>query len=199
MNIENSSLIFNGILVLANITFIYFYYMQLHESRRAILQTRLTSNIGFGGTKSHVLEKSPQYLLVENISKNIARGIHIKSRLFYGHEPELIMDKKIPYLNPGETVIIPLQLGTLIEHHPELFEKKNDERGDLKTELTIPKKTLKMTMYLKLKWRYFYGQKDSYYIEWGSFENYPNLKAHPMILSWNKRDGIYIRKPEHNK
>lgn len=182
----------------ANIIIIYFYFMQLRETKKPIILTKFISAEKGNGSKQEIMEKLPQYLFVENNSKNKIENLKIKG-VFYFKEKKFTINKKVSYVNPFERIKILIRLGDLIEKYPNLFEEYKTKREGSEVILKIPKETLKIRFELIFKWKLFYKQKDYYEIEWLSKKSCPDLKYHPNIHSWNKRGEHYVEKIEDRR
>ncbi|MFA7708349.1 MAG: hypothetical protein WCX73_05350 [Candidatus Pacearchaeota archaeon] len=193
MTIEQWLLIMNVIIASANLVFIYFYFMQLRESKKAVIMTKFIGAERGNGSKQEIMENLPQYLYVENISKNKLKNLTIIGT-FYFNKKEYKFSKEITYLNPHERAKILIRLGDLIDKYPELFEELKDKREGSLVYLKIPKENLNITFKILFKWSLFNKQEDEYFIEWLSKKSCPDLKYHPKIMSWNKRNNVYMEK-----
>lgn len=189
----------NVIIASANVFFIYFYFMQLRESKKAVLHVKLVhyNKIRYGAQK--VLERSPEHLVIDNRSNNRANQIKVNGIIHFKNRAIRVINQCLKYLNPYEGVVILVDFKQVIDSFPGLFQQIESEENGAKTICTIPKETIYLTLDVSIKWRPFYSQRDSYYIEWGSLKSYPNIKNHPMINSWNKRDNQYILKLDRLK
>ena len=193
--IEDTFIYLNFAIASANIIFIVFYYLQLRESRKAIIITKFLSERKEGDSKEEILEILPQYLYVENISKNKIKKLRVNGTFLFDNK-RLTIEKKLDYLNPHERGKILIRLGDLIDKFPDLFkeyEYKN-KKGKTLSYLKIPKKTLKVKFKITFRWGLINKQNDEYELEWLSKDNCPDLKYHPRITSINKRNGIAMEK-----
>ena len=191
--IEQWLLIANAIMALANLFFIYFYFMQLRETKKAVIITNFVGAEKGNGSKQEIMENLPQYLHVENISNNKVSSLKVICTFQFDNKT-FVTKKTIDYLNPHERAKILIRLGDLIEKYPELFEEYKDKREESLVYLKIPKETLNIKFKILFKWRLFNHQKDEYFIEWLSKKSCPELKYHPRIASWNRRNDVYMEK-----
>lgn len=143
-------------------------------------------------------DKRGLYLFVSNDSKETAEKIKISYSFNLKNENQNVEGTyDIPYLHPREQNQIPLPLQNILENCSELFETKEISKG---STAKIPKKTLYIEFEVKIQYSpLLFGflehkTRDEFFIEWGSLENYPELKKHPQIRSWNKRKDFYIAK-----
>ena len=195
-DIPNITLIvLNACLVVANFILAYAAYSQSLDSRKPVFIIKLLSGqprgLKFGQENP---EKDPQYFTIKNDSDNPARKLDIKITLNFDQMRVLIKRSKLSVLNPHEGLKILFALKMVIDKYPDLFEQREFKKNGVLTILKIPKETLKIKVDLSLKWHPNQSQIDSYYIEWGSLKEYPDINSHPVINSWNKRDGEYIYK-----
>lgn len=198
MIIEQWLLIANVIIALANIIFIIFYYLQLRETKKPVLSTKFIGAEKDNGSRQEILEHLPQYLYLDNLSNNKIKNLIVKGAFSFGKNKFNIL-RKIDYINPYERVQVLIRFGDIIDKYPDLFEEKKDKRSDTLTYLKIPKETLQIKFNLNFKWGLFNRQKDVYEIEWLSLKSCPELKYHPRIACWNKRNDCYIQKLEVSK
>jgi hypothetical protein len=193
MTIEQGLLIANMAIAVANLIVILFYYLQLRESKKAIIVTKFIGAEKGNGSKQEIIENLPQYLYVENISKNKVKGLEVIGTFCFDKR-KYVFSRRIDYLNPHERAKILIRMGDLIDKYPNLFEEYKDKREDSLVYLKIPKETLNITFKILFKWSLFNKQRDEYKIEWLSKKNCPDLKYHPNIHSWNRRNDIYMEK-----
>jgi len=193
MNENLIILIATAVIAVANIVLIYFNYKQARFIHKPVITTKVISRREEIDDKPSVLEwtKEPLYLVVSNISNNPASDIQISQDFLLGGELIAKVTEKLDYLNPGEATKVLLGMGEVIKKHPELFEEI--ERGNVLKK--IPKKTLELLLNVTVSFNSpKYVLKDSYAIEWGSLENYPNFEDHPVCPCWNRRNDLYIYK-----
>jgi len=190
---ENVTLYATLAIAMANVILIAFYYLQLRESKKAIIVTKFMGAEKDNGSKEEILEQLPQYLYVENISNNAIRNLTISGVLNFG-KGKVTIKRKLSYLNPHERAKILIRLGDIIDKYPKLFEEHEEKRQGTKVFLKIPKETLNIKFSILFKWNILNKQKDDYFIEWLSKKNCPDLKYHPRINSWNRRNDIYVEK-----
>jgi len=191
----------NTIIVIANIFLISFVFIQIRDTRKPILITKILSRDKDVTDKAEVLEDGILYIILDNISKNIAKNIKIKY-IFKFKEYEITVDeKKLSHLNSKEATKFILKTTKIMEKHPELFEKIT--KGDITKK--ILKETLKMDLIIKISFNPIfcslikYSLEDNYLIEWGSQINYPHFKDHPRFMCWNKRSKDYYIYKTDNK
>jgi len=138
-----------------------------------------------------VLESGEQYLVISNVSKNPAKKLKIQYEFLLENRKVTQVNKTLSYLNPGEAIREPLELGKILKEHPNLFQEITKGNETKK----IPKKTLYLLLGVTVTYNFpQYKIHDSYKIEWDSLETVPDFESHPMILCWNKRDELYIHK-----
>ncbi len=187
-----------GLMVIANIIFIYFYFMQLRETKKAIIYTKFigtdknTGDKKNGNSKQEILELLPELLFIENRSKNKVENFRINGTLYFNNGKQKLPVDKVEFINPYERILISKTIfESIVKNHGKLFKKTKNN--------TIPIKTLKIKLSLVYKWNYFHKQRDLYEIEWRSLGDCPDLKVHPQITSYNKRGKFYVEKIEGNK
>ncbi len=189
---------FNILMVIANIIFVCFYFMQWRESKRPILYTNLLSHKivvdSEQGIESKpcILEDCSQgaYLIVSNKSKHVAENITIDYTLKLQNE-EIPKNRKLSHLNPKESTKVLVTFNELYDIPKDIFEKV--KVGDI--EYKLPKQTLKFELYVNITFGYWplrYSIKDSYYIEWLGSNSLPTPRVD--IRSWNRRDKLDIYK-----
>lgn len=178
-------------LVAANLLLVLVICKQVRLAHKPIITTKVISREKDVDATASVLETGVLYLVISNVSNNIASNLRIHWDFLLGNEKITGVSKVLKYLNPGEAVKELLELGKIIREHPELFDEV--QRGDEIKK--IPKKTLRLSLNVTVTYNFpKHKIYDSYEIEWGSLENYPTFKDHPTILSYNRRDGLYIYK-----
>lgn len=183
----------SSIIVVINAVLIYIIYLQLRDSRKPILTTKIIGRDKDVTDRADVLESGTLYLVVTNESKNTARSINIEYQFNFGNHSITVKEKKLSYLNPKEATKILLKSKRIREDCPYLFEEKSED----KVTKYMPKKTLKINLTIKINYNPIfrrllsYKLEDNYMIEWGSLKNYPRFDDHPIFQCWNKRDGEY--------
>jgi hypothetical protein len=175
----------------ANLLLISFIYRQVRHVYRPVLTTKVISRNQSVNSVPGVLKPGILYLSISNISNNLASNLRIRYDLSLENKKIIEENRVLKYLNPGEATKEPINLGKIIENHPELF---NENQIENVTKI-IPKKTLKLLLDVVVTHGFPKHEiKDSYEIEWGSLESYPNFEDHPVVFCWNRRNGMYIYK-----
>lgn len=194
--------IFGWVMAVANVILILIIFAQFREQKRPIITTKIIEHEKKikNGTKAipQILERgdSGLYLVVSNISNNVAFKMKIDYEFLLGGEKLADVSEKLDYLNPNEATYMILKFRKIMEKHPDLVEEITEEQ----TTKKIPKKTMKLLLNIYISYNPILGKfsphetKDSYYIEWGSLERYPRFEDHPVIMCWNKRNNLYIEK-----
>lgn len=178
-------------IVAANLFLVYFIYKQVRLAYKPIITTKIISREKSVDATASILEAGVLYLVISNASNNPASNLRIHYDFLLEDEKITEVNKVLRYLNPGEAIKELLGLGKIIRDHPGLFDEI--EKGD--TIKKIPKKTLKLFLNITVTYNFpKHKINDSYEIEWGSLESYPNFEDHPVTHCWNRRDGIYIYK-----
>lgn len=183
----------NAILAIVNIILISFIFLQLRDSRKPLIITKIISRDKEVTDRPDVLESGDLYLAIINDSKNISKSINIKYKFNFNDRIIKVKEKELSHLNPKEATSIILKCGKILEKYPELFEETTEGTTTIKT----PKETLKIELTVTvnynpiLKYLFKYELEDNYLIEWGSLKNYPNFRDHPVFNCWNKRNGEY--------
>lgn len=181
------------IIAVCNIILICIIFLQLRDARKPIITTKIIQRDKEVTNRPNVLESGPLYLAIINDSNNIARSINMKYQFDFNGRSIEINKKKLSHLNPKEAARIIINFDTIIENSPNLFEEKTEGNSTKK----IPKETLKVNLIVTISYNpligslFKYKLEDNYEIEWGSLKNYPNFSDHPVLLSWNKRNGEY--------
>lgn len=187
----------NVIMAVFNVILITFIFLQLRDSRKPIITTKIISRDKEVTDRPDVLEAGTLYFAITNDSNNIAKAIDVEYQFnFDGHSiPK--KEKMLSHLNPKEATKILLKSGWILEKYPDLFEEIKEGN----TTKRIPKKTLKIDLILTIQYNPLLGflrkykLEDNYVIEWGSRESYPNFDDLPVFNCWNKRNGeFYIYK-----
>lgn len=182
-------------IVVANLLLVFFIYKQVRFAHKPIITTKIISREKDVGAKADVLEVGVLYLVVSNVSKNMASNLRIHWEFLLKNKKLAEENKFLKYLNSREAMKEVLRLSKIIEGHPELFDKVQKE--DI--EMTIPKETLRLLLNITVTCNFpKHKMNDSYNIEWGSLKSYPRFEDHPIVHCWNRRDGLYIYKLGEN-
>lgn len=201
MAIENILTYANIVLVVINMVFIIFYYLQLRETKKAVIHTKFMNYNKRSNKKQNVAEKDPFYFYVTNESDRLADNFAISAKaVLTNKEKKIIGEKefkqlKLDYINPHERIQTFLfRLGDFAKYFPELFEEHSVEKG--KRFFIAPKEKLVIKLYLTFKWGsgYKYKQKDYYEINWESPNELKTIENHPIVRSINKRNGFLVEK-----
>lgn len=187
----------NFIIALFNAILIYFLFLQLRDTRKPLITTKIIPRDKDVADMPDVLEESANlYFVIINNSKNVAKSINTKFGFkFNGHSVDY-KEEALDHLNPGEGTKIILKSKNIKDKYPDIFEEKTQE----KITKIIPKDTLKIDLTVSISHNPLIGRflpykfEDDYFIEWGSLKNYPHFEDHPIFLCWNKRDDYYIYK-----
>lgn len=187
----------NIIIAIANIILIIIIFRQLRDARKPILTTKIISGNKEVTDRSDVLESGKLYIVINNESKNIAKSLEIKYQFNFDGSFRKVEKGFLSHLNPEEATKILLKTKSVREKYPALFEEVTE--GNITK--TIPKKTLKIVLIITVSYNpifanlFKYKIKDTYVIEWGSLESYPNFGDHPIFNCRNRRnDDFYIYK-----
>lgn len=189
--------IVNIILVIFNIILVIFIFLQLRDSRKPIITTKIISGNKEVADRADVLESDKQYIVINNKSKNIAKSLEIKYQFNFDSGFREVEKCFLSHLNPEEATKILLRTKSMREKHLDLFEEVTEGS----TTKIIPKKTLKIDLIITVRYNpifadlFKYKIEDNYVIEWGSLESYPDFEDHPIFNCLNKRnDAFYIYK-----
>lgn len=187
----------NVIMAVVNVILITFIFLQLRDSRKPLIITKIISKDKEVTDRPDVLETGTLYLAITNNSNNIAKDIDIEYQFKFNDHSVPKKEKILSHLNPKEATRFLLKSGEVLKKYPDLFEEITE--GD--TTKRIPKKTLKIDLIVTIHYNPSLGflrkykLEDNYVIEWGSRENYPNFDDLPVFNCWNKRNGeFYIYK-----
>jgi len=187
----------NIIIAIVNMILVIFIFLQLRDSRKPIITTKIISGNKEVTDRSDVLESGKLYIAINNESKNIAKSLEIKYRFNFDNSSREVEESRLNHLNPEEATKILLRTESIIEKHLALFEEVTEGS----TTKVIPKKTLEIVLIITVDYNpifadlFKYKIEDNYVIEWGSLESYPNFEDHPIFNCWNKRNGdFYIYK-----
>lgn len=187
----------NTTIAIVNIILVIFIFLQLRDSRKPIITTKIISGNKEVTDRSDVLESGNLYIAINNESKNIAKSLEIKYQFEFGNSSREVEKGCLNHLNPEEATKILLRTKSIREKHLALFEEVTEGSS---TKI-IPKKTLKIGLIITVGYNpifadlFKYKIEDNYVIEWGSRESYPNFEDHPIFNCWNKRnDDFYIYK-----
>lgn len=181
------------VIIIVNVALVTLVFLQVKHTYRPVLTTKILSREKDIKDNPDVLEYGELYSVVSNLSPNLASHIKVKYVFLRAGEKLLQTHKSLSYLNPNEATREPLGIGEIITNYPELFEEHNKGNEYKK----IPKETLNLVLEVQVKYRFGmlpYRTRDSYRIEWGSLLKYPNFENHPILNSWNVRDGHYVYK-----
>lgn len=190
----------NTIIAIVNIILVIFIFLQLRDSRKPIITTKIISGNKEVTDRADVLESDKQYIVINNKSKNIAKSLEIKYQFNFDSGFREVEKVFLSHLNPEESTKILLRTKSMREKHLDLFEEVTEGS----TTKIIPKKTLKIDLIITVRYNpifadlfklFKYKIEDNYVIEWGSLESYPDFGNHPIFKCWNKRnDDFYIYK-----
>jgi len=187
----------NTIIAIVNIILVIFIFLQLRDSRKPIITTKIISGNKEVTDRSDVVEFGKLYIAINNESKNIAKSLEIKYRFNFDNSSKKVKQDILSHLNPEEATKILLKTESIIAKYPDIFEKMTEDNPTK----TIPKKTLKIDLIITVRYNpifanlFKYKIEDNYVIEWGSLESYPNFEDHPRFKCLNKRnDDFYIYK-----
>ncbi|PXF60641.1 MAG: hypothetical protein C4B59_08190 [Candidatus Methanogaster sp.] len=187
----------NTIIAIVNIILVILIFLQLRDSRKPIITTKIISGNKEVTDRSDILESGKLYIVINNESKNIAKSLEIKYRFNFDNSSKKVKQDILSHLNPEEATEILLKTKSIIAKYPDIFEKMVEDN----LTKTIPKKTLKIDLIITVRYNpiftnlFKYKIEDNYVIEWGSLESYPNFEDHPVFNCWNKRnDDFYIYK-----
>jgi len=187
----------NTIIAIVNIILVIFIFLQLRDSRKPIITTKIISGNKEVTDRAEVLEYYKQYIVINNESKNIAKSLEIKYQFNFDSGFREVEKCFLSHLNPEEATKLLVRTKSMIEKHPYLFEEVTEGS----TTKTIPKKTLKIDLTITVGYNpifsdlFRYKIEDNYVIEWGSLESCPTFEDHPIFNCRNKRnDDFYIYK-----
>ena len=198
MNILNLLVSYSSVIMAVfNVILISFIFLQLRDSRKPLIITKIISKDKEVTDRPDVLEAGTLYLAITNASNNIAKAIDIEYQFNFDGHSILKKEKRLSHLNPKEATRFLLKSGEILEKCPDLFEEITEGN----TTKRIPKKTLKIDLIVIIYYNPLLGflrkykLEDNYVIEWGSRKNYPNFDDHTVFNCWNKRNGeFYIYK-----
>lgn len=183
----------SSIIAVANIILILFIFIQIRDSRKPIIITKIIPRNKEVTDRPDVLESGNLYIAIINNSKNIAKSINIDYQFNFNGRSIKVKEKKLSHLNPEEATKIVLKIKSIREKHPEIFEEVTE--GSITKR--IPKETLKIDLIVTIRYNpiigflFKYKLEDNYKVEWGSRASYPNFRDHPVFMSLNKRNGEY--------
>ena len=168
----------NVIIAVVNVILITFIFLQLRDSRKPLIITKIISEDKEVTDRPDVLEAGTLYLAITNDSNNIAKDIDIEYQFNFDGNSVLKKEKILSHLNPKEATRFPLKRGEVSEKYPDLFEEITEGN----TTKRIPKKTLKMDLIVTIHYNPLLGflkykLEDNYVIEWGSLENNPDKES----------------------
>ncbi|MCK4926872.1 MAG: hypothetical protein KAS11_00255 [Candidatus Aenigmarchaeota archaeon] len=189
----------NIIIAVANLILIFFVYIQIRDTRKPELITKIIPRDKDITDKAEVLEEGTLYLSEKGKLKNIAKNIKIKYIFQLKKHEIIVKENKLSHLNSNEGIKFLLKTKKIMDGYPELFEEKI--KGDYTKKM--PKESLKINLVIKISYNPIfsilgrYNIEDNYEIEWGSIINYPRFEDHPRFMCWNKRsENYYIYKTD---
>lgn len=181
------------IVAVANIILVIFVLIQIRDSRKPVIFTKILSREQEIDDRPEVLFTYTRYLTVLNRSRNLAKSLDISYQFSFNGRTIDVQEGKLSHLNPDEATKIVLKMQKIRESYPDSFKAITEG----KITKSIPKETLKIDLKVKVRFNplflSLFGQiiEDNYYIEWGSLQSFPEFEKHPIIFCWNKRDGEY--------
>lgn len=181
------------IMAVFNVILISFIFLQLRDSRKPLIITKIISKEKEVTDRPDVLEAGTLYLAITNASNNIAKAIDIEYQFNFDGHSILKKEKRLSHLNPKEATRFLLKREEVSKKYPNLFEEITEGN----TTKRIPKKTLKIDLIVTIHYNPLLGflrkykLEDNYVIEWESLENSPTFDDHPVFNCWNKRNGEY--------
>ena len=185
------------IMAVFNVILISFIFLQLRDSRKPLIVTKIISQHKEITDRPDVLETGTLYIGITNDSNNIAKDLDIEYKFNFDGYSVHKKEKMLSHLNPKEATRFLLKSGEVLKKYPDLFEEITEGN----TTKRIPKKTLKIDLIVTIHYNPLLGflrkykLEDNYVIEWGSRENYPNFDDHTIFNCWNKRNSeFYIYK-----
>lgn len=185
------------IMAVFNVILISFIFLQLRDSRKPLIVTKIISQHKEITDRPDVLETGTLYIGITNDSNNIAKDLDIEYKFNFDGYSVYKKEKMLSHLNPKEATRFLLKSGEVLKKYPDLFEEVTEGN----TTKRIPKKTLNIDLIVTIHYnpllRFLrkYKLEDNYVIEWGSRENYPNFDDHTIFNCWNKRNSeFYIYK-----
>ena len=113
----------NTIIAIVNIILVIFIFLQLRDSRKPIITTKIISGNKEVTDRSDVLESGKLYIVINNESKNIAKSLEIKYQFKFDSSFREVEKYCLNHLNPEEATKILLRTKLIIEKHPYLFEE----------------------------------------------------------------------------
>lgn len=180
-----------------NVILISFIFLQLRDSRKPLIVTKIISRHKGITDRPDVLESGTLYIAIINDSNNIAKAIDIEYQFNFDGYSVHKKEKMLSHLNPKEATRFFLKCDEVFKKYPDIFEEITVGN----TTKIIPKKALKIDLSVTIHYNPLLGflrkykLEDNYLIEWGSLENYPNFDDHAIFNCWNKRNGeFYIYK-----
>jgi hypothetical protein len=180
-----------------NVILISFIFLQLRDSRKPLIITKIISKDKEVTDRPDVLEAGTLYLAITNASNNIAKDIDIEYQFNFNGHSILKKENMLSHLNPKEATRFLLKREEVSKKYPNLFEEITEGN----TTKRIPKKKLKIDLIVTIHYNPLLGflrkykLEDNYVIEWGSRESFPDFENHPIFNCWNKRNGeFYIYK-----
>jgi len=189
----NTALIIANIgLLVVNLLLICLIYRQVRHIYRPVITTKIISHEANVEDTPTTLVSGEPCLVVRDESTNPATNLRINYEFWLKDRRIARAERTLGYLNPKEAIKELIPLGRILKDYPDLFEEVSQGNETKK----IPKKTMALNLEISITHGLFLRHKiaDSYKIEWGSVENYPQFEDHPITLCWNMRDGVYVYK-----
>jgi len=181
------------IIAIVNVILVIFVLIQIRDSRKPVIFTKLLTRKQEVEEKPGVLVSDFPYLAIINGSDNIAKKLSISYQFTVKEHTIHVNEPFLHHLNPNEATKFVLKIQAIRHAYPDLFDSVSEGNKTL----FIPKETLRINLDVKIGYNpvvlsgFGYQIKDNYYIEWGSLTSYPQFKDHPRFDCWNKRDGEY--------
>ena len=107
--------IVNIILVIFNIILVIVIFLQLRDSRKPMLTTKMISGNKEVTDRSDVLESGNPYIVINNESKNIAKSLEIKYQFNFDSSFREVEKVFLSHLNPEEATKILLRTKSIRE------------------------------------------------------------------------------------
>ena len=120
---ENTLIIANVGVLVANLILIYFIYRQVKYIYKPIINTKVISDKANVEDIPSVLIYGNPYLVVSNLSHNRATKLNIDFGFWLKDKRIIQMNKRLQYLNPREAMKELIPIGEIIHRYPELFEE----------------------------------------------------------------------------
>ena len=113
----------NTIIAIVNIILVIFIFLQLRDSRKPIITTKIISGNKEVTDRADVLESDKQYIVINNKSKNIAKSLEIKYKFNFDSGFREVKQDILSHLNPEEATKILLKTESIIAKY-QIFLKK---------------------------------------------------------------------------